>query len=116
MARLYLFFIASRGGQKGHMLPPPQPPRPHPGICRIMNDFFLFGVRWVGCVCVLGGGGGGGGGGGDGNLPPSPLYPYPTQSIYICVGVVAERTVMLSRILHGLALVIVKLAGIIFAA
>ena len=26
MARLYLFFIASRGGQKGHKLPPTPPP------------------------------------------------------------------------------------------
>ena len=38
MARLYLFFIASRGGQKGH--------------CRIMIFFLAFGGL------VVGGGGG----------------------------------------------------------
>ena len=87
MAMDLFIFIASRGGQKGHMLPPTPPPHPHSRHCRIMNDFFLaFGS------C-------GGGGEGHGNL--SPPYPYPTQSIYICVGVVAEGTGRLSRILHG---------------
>ena len=46
------------------------------------------------CVC-----GGGGGGGGIGIC--HPLYPYPTQYVFICVGVVAEGTGRLSRILHG---------------
>ena len=43
------------------------------------------------CVCV-------GGGGGHGNL--HPLTFYPIQSIYICMGVVAEGTGRLSRTLH----------------
>ena len=60
------FFIASRGGQKGHMHPPPPPPR----HCRIMNDFFfLFGVRWVGCEEW--------GGGGGAREFPTPFTPAP---------------------------------------
>ena len=63
-----------------------------------MNVFFLFlflffDVRWVGCV-----GEGGGGGGGHGNLHPHTFYQI--QSIYICMGVVAEGTGRLSRTLH----------------
>ena len=80
MARLYLFFITSSGGQKGHMLPRLPPPPPPPRHCRIMNDFF---GGWR-SVFFFGGGGGA--------LEfANPFYPYPTQSIYICVGVVAER-------------------------
>ena len=39
-----------------------------------------------------------GGGGGHGNLHPHTFYPI--QSIYICMGVVAEGTGRLSRTLH----------------
>ena len=53
--------------------------------------FFFFDVRWVGCVW-------GRGGGGHGNLHPHTFYPI--QSIYICMGVVAEGTGRLSRTLH----------------
>ena len=83
MARLYLFFIASRGGQKGHMLPLPQPPT-------LQNNEWSF-LAFGGLVVC---------GGGDIGIC-HPLYPNPTQSIYICVGVVAEGTGRLSRILHG---------------
>ena len=58
--------------------------------------FFFFFGRSVGWLC--GGGGGRGGGGGHGNLHPHTFYPI--QSIYICMGVVAEGTGRLSRTLH----------------
>ena len=53
------------------------------------------------------------GGGGHGICHPP--YPYPIQSIYICVGVVAEGTGGYLQDSAWLALVI-KPAGIIFAA
>ena len=56
--------------------------------------FFFFDVRWVGC----GGERGGGGGGGAWEFAPHTFYPI--QSIYICMGVVAEGTGRLSRTLH----------------
>ena len=58
--------------------------------------FFFFDVRWVGCVGEVGGGGRGRGS--HGNLHPHTFYPI--QSIYICMGVVAEGTGRLSRTLH----------------
>ena len=56
--------------------------------------FFFFFLRSVGWLC----GGGAGGEGGHGNLHPHTFYPI--QSIYICMGVVAEGTGRLSRTLH----------------
>ena len=53
----------------------------------VLFFFFFFDIRWVGC-----------GGGGHGNLHPHAFYPI--QSIYICMGVVAEGTGRLSRTLH----------------
>ena len=86
----FVYFLLPPGvGKRGTCTPPP-PPR----HCRIMNDFFFF-LAFDGLVV----GSGGGGGGGKGIC--HPLYPCPTQSINICVGVVAEGTGRLSRILHG---------------
>ena len=56
--------------------------------------FLVFFGRSVGWL----GGGGGGGARGHGNLHPHTFYPI--QSIYICMGVVAEGTGRLSRTLH----------------
>ena len=96
-----IYFYCLQGSAKGAHAPPT--PRPHSRHCRIMNDFFFFfGVRWL-CVC--------GGRGGAWNLSS----PYPIQSIYICVGVVAEGTGGYLQDSAWLALVI-KPAGIIFAA
>ena len=89
MARLYLFLLPPGLGKRG-TCSPPYPNHPLSRHCWIMNDFF-GGVRWVGCEVR---------GGGAWKFA-TPLYPYPTQSIYICVGVVAEGTGRLSRILHG---------------
>ena len=89
MARVYLFFIASRGGQKEH--------------CRIMNFFFFFFWRSVGWLWGVGGGCIGI------CHPPLPL-PHPIH-IYLsgCGG-------WRDRLSEWLALEIIKLAEIIFAA
>ena len=71
MARLYLLFIASRLGQKGHMLPPPPP------LAFQNNEWFFFcPVDWL-CVCVCGGGG-------DENLAPfTPTPPNPYIFVWV---------------------------------
>ena len=55
--------------------------------------FFFFFLTFGGLVV-----GEGGGAEGHGNLHPHTFYPI--QSIYICMGVVAEGTGRLSRTLH----------------
>ena len=60
--------------------------------------FFFFFLTFGGLVVCVWWVVGGGGGGGHGNLHPHTFYPI--QSIYICMGVVAEGTGRLSRTLH----------------
>ena len=101
MARFYLFFIASRGGQKGHMLPlNPLSPPPPPALRN--NEFYRRSVGWLW-----------GGGGIEFAIPPLPL-PHPIH-IYLCgCGGWRDRQVIQDS--AWLALVIIKLAKIIFAA
>ena len=77
-----IYFLLPPGvGKRGTCSPPPPPPPSW--HCRIMNDFFF--LAFGGLVV------GGGEGACEFATPPS-LYPYSTQSIYICVGVVAVGT------------------------
>ena len=80
-----IYFYCLQGWAKGaHATPHPLPTPPTPQHCRIM---IFLGVQWVSCW---------------GSIEfATPLYPYPTQYIYICMGVVAEGTGRLSKILHG---------------
>ena len=96
-----IYFLLPPGvGKRGTCSPPPPPPTSR--HCRIMNDFFF---AFGGLV---------GGGGGHGNLPPSLPLPHPVH-IYLCrCGGWRDRQVIQDS--AWLALVIIKLTGIIFAA